>query len=152
MYLNSGDLRAVHHIAINVADMDASVHFYGRVLGLHRLTGTEIPSSIVELVNAGKVTNFRTPDGIIIDLFAEPELPPPDPDPERQFTRVNHLAFDIDPTQFDRVLAVLAANQIPLAGEPVTRSTGRGVYCYDPDGFIVEIRCDPLSSKDGSRL
>ncbi|MFM7368615.1 MAG: VOC family protein, partial [Sphaerospermopsis kisseleviana] len=21
--------------------------------------------------------------------------------------------------------------------------TGRGVYFYDPDGFMIEIRCDP---------
>ncbi len=30
-----------------------------------------------------------------------------------------------------------------IASGPVTRPTGRGVYFYDPDGFIVEIRCDP---------
>jgi glyoxylase I family protein len=144
MYLNSGDLRGIHHIALNVANIQASIHFYGQILGLHQLTGADIPSSIVELVHAGKVANFRTPDGIILDLFAEPDLSPPDRDPTKQFTRANHIAFDIDPHSFDRVLAVLSANRVPIDGEPVTRSTGRGVYCYDPDGFIVEIRCDPI--------
>jgi glyoxylase I family protein len=123
--------------------MEASKHFYGNVLGLHQLTGAEIPSTLVELVAAEKVCNFQTPDGIILDLFAEPDLSPPDLDPEKQFTRANHLAFDIEPQHFDEAIAILKQQQIPVAIDVVTRLTGRGFYVYDPDGFIVEIRCDP---------
>jgi glyoxylase I family protein len=139
-----GSLRKVHHIALNVQDMEASKHFYGNILGLHQLTGDEVPSTLVELVAAGKVCNFKTPDGIILDLFAEPDLSPPDPDPEKQFTRANHLSFDIEPQLFDEAIAILKQLQIPVAIDVVTRLTGRGFYIYDPDGFIVEIRCDPL--------
>jgi glyoxylase I family protein len=138
-----GALCRLHHIALNVADVRASRHFYGRVLGLHELCGTEIPSSLLELVQQGRVANFRIPDGTILDLFAEPELSPPSADPTQQFTRANHLALDIAPDLFDLAVAVLHANGVKIDGEPVTRSTGRGVYCYDPDGFIVEIRCEP---------
>ncbi len=141
--LSLGILRSVHHIALNVVNMSASRDFYGRILGLHELLGAEIPSTLVELVKQGKVANFRTPDGTILDLFAEPELSPPSPDPTQQFTRANHLAFDIAPELFDLAVAVLHANGVKIDGEPVTRPTGRGIYCYDPDGFIVEIRCDP---------
>ena len=81
-----GSLRKVHHVALNVKDMDASKHFYGEILGLHQLTGDEVPSTLVGLVAAGKVCNFKTPDGVILDLFAEPDLLPPHPDPEQQFT------------------------------------------------------------------
>lgn len=139
-----GCLRKVHHIALNVKNMEASKHFYGNVLGLHQLTGEEVPSTLVKLVAAGKVCNFKTPDGIILDLFAEPDLSPPDPDPEKQFTRANHLSFDIEPQLFDKAIAILKQLQIPVAIDVVTRLTGRGFYIYDPDGFIVEIRCDPL--------
>jgi glyoxylase I family protein len=135
-------LRRVHHIALNVADMPASRHFYGMILGLHELVGAEIPSSLSELVRQGKVANFRTPDGTILDLFAEPDLSPPSADPSQQFTRANHLAFDIAPDLFDLAVNVLRSNDVKIDGEPVTRSTGRGVYFYDPDGFIIEIRCD----------
>jgi glyoxylase I family protein len=138
-----GWLRKVHHIALNVKNMEASKHFYGKILGLHQLTGAEIPSTLVELVAAEKVCNFQTPDGIILDLFAEPDLSPPDLDPEKQFTRANHLAFDIEPQLFDKAIAILKQQQIPVAIDVVTRLTGRGFYVYDPDGFIVEIRCDP---------
>lgn len=140
-----GSLRKVHHIALNVKDMDASKHFYGDILGLHQLVDDEVPSTLVKLVAAGKVCNFRTPDGIILDLFAEPDLSPPDPDPERQFTRANHLSFDIDPKLFDEAVKTLKRLQIPMAIDVVTRLTGKGYYIYDPDGFMVEIRCDPLN-------
>ncbi len=141
--LNEGSLKAVHHIAFNVQNMKASKHFYGQILGLHELTGSEVPETLVNLVAAGKVSNFRTPDGTIIDLFYEPDLSAPNDDPDQQFTRANHLAFDIAPEQFGQALEVLAANQIAIAQGPVTRPTGRGVYFYDPDGFMIEIRCDP---------
>ncbi|MBE9140400.1 VOC family protein [Nodosilinea sp. LEGE 07088] len=139
-----GQLRHIHHLALNVKDMDASRQFYGGLLGLRELTGDEVDDTLKELVATGKVANFVLPDGLILDLFGAPNLEPPDPNPDKSFTRAYHLAFDIDPAQFDGALAVLEANQIDIAYGPVTRPTGRGVYFYDPDGFMVEIRCDPV--------
>ncbi|WP_448572061.1 VOC family protein [Trichothermofontia sp.] len=141
--LPTGALRRVHHVALNVADLQRSRQFYGKLLGLHELTGDAVPSTLRDLVQAGKVANFVTPDGLVLDLFWEPELAPPSPDPDQQFTRANHLAFDIAPTAFDQALAILQQHQVPIALGPVTRPTGRGVYVYDPDGFMIEIRCDP---------
>ncbi len=141
--LSANTLRGVHHIALNVKDMAASRSFYGSILGLHELTGDEVPTTLVELVSQGKVSNFRLPDGTILDLFGEPDLGPPSPDPTQQFTRANHLAFDIDPAMFDQAVDVLKQNQVAIDHGPVSRPTGRGVYFYDPDGFLLEIRCDP---------
>ncbi len=138
-----GSLRHVHHIALNVKNMQASRHFYGDILGLHELTGDEVPSTLKELVAQGKVTNFVTPDGTVLDLFWEPDLSPPNPDPKCQFTRANHFAFDIEPPLFDHAVEVLKQNQIVIDHGPVTRSTGKGIYFYDPDGFLLEIRCNP---------
>ena len=143
--LAPGNLRRVHHIALNVRDLKASRHFYGTILGLQELTGEAIPATLKEMVAAGKVANFITPDGTVIDLFSQPDLEPPNPDPEKAFTRANHLAFDIEPQLFDRALEVLHSNQIAIDSGPVTRPTGRGIYFYDPDGFIIEIRCDPIN-------
>lgn len=142
-FLAPGSLRRVHHIALNVQDLQASCHFYGAILGLHKLTGSEVSSTLQSLVAEGKVTNFVTPDGTVLDLFWEPELPPPDVDPDRAFTRANHLAFDIEPQLFDQAVEVLKQNQVQIADGPVSRPTGRGIYFYDPDGFLIEIRCDP---------
>ncbi|MEM9568264.1 MAG: VOC family protein [Cyanobacteria bacterium P01_E01_bin.34] len=138
-----GHLRSVHHIALNVADLERSLCFYRDRLGLKELTGAEVPSTLKQLVADGKVSNLVTPDGTILDLFATPDLAPPNPDPAQEFTRANHLAFDIDPSQFDAAVASLKANDIRIASGPVNRPTGRGIYFYDPDGFLLEIRCDP---------
>ena len=138
-----GSLRRVHHIALNVRDMYASCDFYGNILGLHQLVGDEVPSTLKDLVTEGKVANFMTPDGTVLDLFWEPELTPPDPNPQQQFTRANHLAFDIAPELFDEAVAALRSRQVKIEGEPVSRLTGKGIYFYDPDGFLIEIRCNP---------
>ncbi|MGB3536316.1 MAG: VOC family protein [Microcoleaceae cyanobacterium] len=143
--LSVGSLRRVHHVALNVSDVNASRHFYGTILGLHELTGEEIPSTLRSLVAAGKVLNFVTPDGTVLDLFVEPDLNPPHVDPTVQFTRASHLAFDIAPQLFDRAVEVLQSHNVPIDHGPVSRLTGRGIYFYDPDGFLVEIRCDPES-------
>lgn len=139
-----GTLRRVHHIALNVKDMAASRHFYGEVLGLRELRGNNVPETLKQLVADGKVANFELPDGLILDLFYEPELLPPHPDPTQQFTRANHLAFDVAPEQFDYAVEVLRQHSVTIDHGPVSRPTGRGIYFYDPDGFLVEIRCDPL--------
>jgi glyoxylase I family protein len=140
--IETGLLRGLHHIALNVKNMQASCDFYSKLLGLHQLQGEEVPSTLKALVATGKVTNFRLPDGTILDLFGEPDLLPPHDDPTQQFTRANHMAFDIAPDQFDRAVAVLLANSVRIDHGPVTRPTGRGIYFYDPDGFLLEIRCD----------
>ena len=139
----TGYLRKIHHIALNVANMQTSRHFYGHILGLHELKGEEVPETLKQLVAEGKVANFITPDGTIVDLFGEPELLPPDPNPSKSFTRAYHLAFDIDPQLFDQAVDIIRENNLTIAHGPVSRPTGRGVYFYDPDGFMIEIRCDP---------
>lgn len=140
--LQPGQLLSFHHFALNVANLDASRQFYGEVLGLHELKGEEIPTTLKSLVAEGKVMNFRLPSGAILDLFYEPDLAPANPDPHQQFTRASHLAFDIAPEAFDQAVEVLQANDIMIDHGPVSRPTGRGIYFYDPDGFLLEIRCD----------
>lgn len=141
--LASGMLRRVHHIALHVQDMNTSRHFYGTILGLRELQGQEVPETLKALFEAGQAANFVTPDGTILDLFWKPNLLPADPDPSREFTRAGHLAFDIAPELFDRAVEVLQQHGVAIDHGPVTRPTGRGIYFYDPDGFLVEIRCDP---------
>ena len=140
--LSPGMLRGVHHIALNVKDMQAACYFYGTILGLHKLTGDEVPATLIQLVAEGKVTNFKTPDGTILDLFWEPNYTPPDSDPGKGFTRADHLAFDIAAEQMDTAMERLRAADIEFKG-PIVRPTGRGIYFYDPDGFTIEVRCDP---------
>lgn len=140
--LSIGMLRKVHHLALNVQDLARSRQFYGEILGLDELRDKRVPETLRQLVEAGKVANFVTPDGMVIDLFAEPDLGPPAQDPTEQFTGANHLAFDIAPSEFDGAVEVLKDWKVKIDHGPVSRPTGRGIYFYDPDGFLLEIRCD----------
>ncbi len=142
-WLPPGELRSVHHIALHVKDLDVSRHFYGSILGLYELRGEEVPDTLKAMVEQGKIANFKLPDGTILDLFWKPDLDPPAVDPTKEFTRAGHLAFDIAPSAFDAAVDVLKQADVPIDHGPVSRPTGRGVYFYDPDGFLLEIRCDP---------
>ena len=53
-----------------------------------------------------------------IDLFWEPELAPPNVDPRQQFTRANHLAFDVAPEVFDQVVVVLPQSDVTTSRQP----------------------------------
>jgi len=66
--LAPGNLRRNTICALNVHNLQASRYFYGAILGLHELTGEEVPTTLRALA-AGKVTNFVTPDGTVLDLF-----------------------------------------------------------------------------------
>ena len=136
-------LKGVHHIALHVKDMERSRQFYGQILGLHELVGDEVPTTLKQAVLDGEVANFRLPDGTILDLFWKPQAKPPHEDPSQEFTRAGHLAFDIDPGQFSQAVQMLKTHQVSIDHGPVSRPTGQGIYFYDPDGFLLEIRCDP---------
>ncbi|MGF1591455.1 MAG: hypothetical protein ACFCU7_19870 [Pleurocapsa sp.] len=47
------------------------------------------------------INNTSLSEISLTDSCAEPDLSPPDRDPEKQFTRANHLSFDISPQLFD---------------------------------------------------
>lgn len=141
--LPAGALRRWHHLALNVGDLNTSRRFYGRLLGLRELCGSDLPATLQSLAAAGQVACFALADGSILDLFATPDLPVADPDPAREFRRVSHLAFDIAPEQFDAAVHSLRAAGVAIAAGPISRPTGRGIYFYDPDGLQLEIRCDP---------
>lgn len=141
--LTPNTLKGVHHIALHVKEMERSRQFYGQILGLHELVGDEVPTTLKQAVLEGEVANFRLPDGTILDLFWKPDASPPDEDPSLEFTRAGHLAFDISPEQFPKAVQMLKAQQVPIDHGPVSRPTGQGIYFYDPDGFLLEIRCDP---------
>jgi glyoxylase I family protein len=138
-----GHLRSVHHIALHVSDLNASRHFYGLILGFHELTGDDVPVTLQLMVDKGEIANFRLPDGTILDLFYKPNHQPPHPDPAQEFTRFGHLAFDIAPDAFDDAVRILNDHHVTIDHGPVQRATGRGIYFYDPDGLLLEIRCDP---------
>jgi len=63
-----GSLRRVHHIALNVHDLQASRHFYGAILGLHELTG-EVAKNAAIAGSGGESDQLPHPDGTVLICF-----------------------------------------------------------------------------------
>ena len=102
--------RNIDHIALGVSDVDASVAFYQRFLGLTKLRGD------------GRSAFLGRPDGgFFLALFRSDE------------PGLDHFCFgiaDYDPAD--------AAAKLKAAGKEVRQTSGR-TYFKDPDGIEVQL-------------
>lgn len=111
------ELSGVHHVSINVSDLEATAAFYLDVLGLEKLPRPEIP---VEGIWLGCT------DGSQIHLIINPV-----PTSEGQ-----HYAFGV--ADLDAVITELAGQGI-AASKPITvEGVCRQAFCTDPSGNLVE--------------
>jgi len=110
-------LRGLHHVAINVDDLDAALEFY---VGLLELTRIERPD--IGIPGAW----FEAENGLQIHLV---EFPGGGPDS-------NHMAFRVD--DIDTAIDVLRAKGLDV-GAWNDIGTGRQVFLRDPSGNIVEL-------------
>ncbi len=120
----------IDHIVLNVKDVEITVAWYLRVLGMEREDFG--PENRTALKFGGQKINVR----------------PADADPGRWVTSVNtgagagDLCF-ITAVPPDEVIAHLHDCGVPILTGPVQRAGAlgpiRSVYCRDPDGNLVEI-------------
>ena len=113
-------MNRVSHISLVVKDLKLAQAFYDGFLGLAPL------DSLDPQVEGA---NYRCGDLVIHLLVAEEH-----PRPSRR-----HVAFEV--SSFDRVLGMLDAQRVHIAGGPGEQEHNgcRFVYCHDPDGNLVEI-------------
>ena len=114
----------IDHIVLTVADIERSVAFYVRVLGMQA----------VSFGNGRRALRFGQQKINLQTLGMEPR---------------NHAAVGagdvclITDWPTARVLARLAAEGVPVLEGPVTKSGAQGpiesVYFNDPDGHLIEV-------------
>lgn len=121
-------MKRLDHTVLRVANKQESAHFYQEVLGF-RHEGEVGPFDVL------RINEYFT-----LDLIQEK---PRD---------TIHLAFAMDPTEFDDVTARLRANGIRFGNGPHNRTAdtpapavgakgmANALYFDDPDGHILEIR------------
>jgi catechol 2,3-dioxygenase-like lactoylglutathione lyase family enzyme len=123
---------ALDHIVLNVADVERSLAFYQRHLGL--------PVERVEGWRKGELPfpSLRINAATIIDLVAAA--------PERASGRENlaHFCLVTEATDLEAVKRELEAAGVAVERGPVLRSGARGqalsIYFRDPDQNLVELR------------
>lgn len=115
----------IDHIVLVVADVEATVDWYHRELGL--------PVERLDRWRAGDVLfpSLRLSEHSLIDVLAG----------ERTGENVNHFALVVDDVDLDELATSgrfdVAAGPSDLWG---ARGMGRGLYVKDPDGNLVELR------------
>ena len=137
----------VHHIAINVSEINKSINFYQEVLGLELIFPPQEASG-EELEKAVKVPNVKlkfamlqTGDNVVELLqYVNPVGKPYD---RRNCDTGNtHLAFRV--SDIDKAYAELEKKGVKFNGPPIRIDSGplKGcawAYFTDPDGVTLEI-------------
>lgn len=129
-------VRNIDHVTLVVADLDRSQRFYVDLLGMNVVPrpGFKFP---------GRWFQIGAQQIHLIEAHAESApagfpAPPEYVSPGRTF----HYAFEVDDAR--EVQSILQQNGVRTKGEPRNRPDGcLQVFCYDPDGHVVEIFSRP---------
>lgn len=128
------NIQKIEHVSINVVDIEKTVDFYGRILGLEQL----------ETVDCGEfdITYFALPDGSRLELFdyhGQNRMQPH----EESDAGLRHIAFQVTDVASHEA-------QLRAAGVPITLSTcdlanlgARVLLFLDPNGVTLEF-CEKL--------
>lgn len=120
-------LDGVHHIGMNVQDLDRAEKFYTEVLGFR----------VVERY-AEEIRHLMLDTGL--HLFESPAL-----EMQEAINRLSeqgyaHIAFGTCREKFPKIIEELKKNNIEFCG-PLLLGKGESVHFKDPDGNHLEIRC-----------
>ena len=133
---NSIPIQGLDHVAVNVRDLDKSVEFYTKVLGLkitrreHNKPGIEYfldaGTSLIGLIQA----DLKGPQ----HLFAHEGL------------GASHFSFRIKSQDFDRIHETLKASGVEILYVK-KREKSWSIYFKDPDGNKLEMTAWPLEDR-----
>jgi catechol 2,3-dioxygenase-like lactoylglutathione lyase family enzyme len=125
-------LEGIHHIALNVADLDRAERFYVEVLGF----------KVLQRFSKGLRHLMLDTGNAAIALFEVPELATRKPLEQLSDEGYMHLAFQASPDLFEEIIQELKSKDVALTSGPVKRGDGESVYFNDPDFNHLEIHCD----------
>ena len=116
----------LNHTIVPAADNAAAARFFASIMGLERLP----PAG-----RAGHFAPVRVNAQLTLD-FMTVERP-----------EGHHLAFDVDPATFDRILERIQAAGVPYGNDPLHRDNGRidhplcarGLFFADDAGNLYEV-------------
>lgn len=128
------NISKIDHVSLNVRDMEKSLDFYGRVLGLKQL----------ETVDCGDfgITYFGLPDGSRLELFdyhAKNQTTPR----EESEVGLRHLALQVKDVAAHELLLRAEGVEITLPTCDLPNLGARVMLFLDPNGVCLEM-CERL--------
>ena len=123
-------LDGVHHIGVNVLDIDRAENFYTDVLGFWVVKRYEEEIRHL-MLDTGSAT---------LHLFESPDLHMENAIDCLSEHGYAHIAFGTNRTNFPEIIDELKKKNIAFRG-PLILGQGESVHFMDPDGNHLEIRC-----------
>ena len=115
----------IDHIVLTVADVERSVSWYERELGLEVL----------------RLDEWREKKALFVSLRLSPTALIDILEGERTGENMNHVAVVVEDVDLDELAASGRYNVVMGPADLFgAQGTGRGVYINDPDGNLVELR------------
>ncbi len=127
-------LMILTHTSIRTSNIEKSIDFYTRLMGLKLLSRREIPQ------NNAEIAFLQDPEGKGSKLeltfyrdqkrFVQPEYE------DRVF---DHLAFDID--NMEKTISTCRKEKVTIADEPFRLGSSGSLIAFieDPDGTLIEL-------------
>jgi catechol 2,3-dioxygenase-like lactoylglutathione lyase family enzyme len=134
--LQAIQVQAIDHVTLIVADLARSAQFYVETLGMQRV---ERPAfSFPGLWFQAGATQIH----LILQHDKSAEAGFPSPSPQTGAGRTHHFAFECGDAY--EAAHWLKQQQVTLRGGPSLRPDGCiQIWCYDPDGHVVELFSRP---------
>ena len=124
-------LKGIHHIALNVKDLDRAENFYTNVLGFQ----------VTNRFSKGLRHLMLETGNAAIALFESPELEFKEAIRLLSEEGYLHLALEADPADFENIIKELQSKNIHIDNGPIKRGDGESIYFNDPDDNHLEIHC-----------
>jgi glyoxylase I family protein len=124
-------LKGIHHIALNVKDIDRAENFYTNVLGFQ----------VTNRFSKGLRHLMLETGNAAIALFESPELEVKEAINLLSEEGYLHLALEAEPADFENIVKELQSKNIHIDNGPVKRGDGESIYFNDPDYNHLEIHC-----------
>jgi glyoxylase I family protein len=130
--MGTPSVSGIHHVALNVQDVEESARWYGDVLGFAPLFPFDTEDFERRLV--------RHPSGVVLGLTKHRH-----PDAEAPFSErragLDHLAFAVaDRDELDAWEQRLSEAGVEHSGVKVTPTTGSALIAFrDPNGIQLEV-------------
>ena len=121
----------IHHVALNVKDLDRAEKFYTQVLGFQ----------VTQRFTKGLNHLMLDTGNSAIALFEAPDL---ETQPALELlseTGYLHLAFKASKEQMAAIVQELKQHNVSIGDGPVRRGDGESIYFNDPDFNHLEIHC-----------
>jgi glyoxylase I family protein len=116
------------HVVLRCIDQSRMLEFYVGVLGL-------VEERRLDAIGLIQLRAGRS----LVDLVPDAGSGP------RDRPNVDHVCLAIAAADMDAVVAYLSAAGVETIGDPMVRYGARGyglsIYCRDPEGTVVELKC-----------